>query len=473
MTIGDLEARSGMSRANIRYYEQEGLLCPARLDNGYRDYSGEDLETLLRIKLLRQLDFSLEEIRQLQRGELDFSAAMDRRSAQLSRDRDQLDTARQVCLDMGREVRAFQELRAEEYLRRLSGVRPLSPVPQQDLQEPHPWRRFFARSLDLALAGLALLLVQSLVLHSPIRDGTAASIGRTLLSWGIAVLTEPLFLHFLGTTPGKWIWGIRVERNGGGRLTWWEACRRTFRVFVAGEGMTIPLVSTVCNVVSYWKYTRGKDLYWEEDSVLRFRERGWFSPAGYVAGEAAVIACTVLLALNTLMPPNRGDLTVAEFAENYNACIDAWETSGPALESDGTWKVQPEDPTHIVLFGPPPFPNFTYEVESGALRSVSCTLVLEDQQEVFTLSVSDLKAAALSFAAARPGTHIFNILSLTALIDDWDGSSSHLIQWQDVSLTYAVDYQGFESGLSMMDLFVPVEGQPNRLSVTFRAEIDG
>ena len=62
MNIKEIEERSGLSRANIRYYEQEGLLAPARRENKYRDYSEEDLETLLRIALLRSLGFSLEEI---------------------------------------------------------------------------------------------------------------------------------------------------------------------------------------------------------------------------------------------------------------------------------------------------------------------------------------------------------------------------------------------------------------------------
>ena len=38
LTIKQMEERSGMSRANIRFYEAEGLLCPARQENGYRDY---------------------------------------------------------------------------------------------------------------------------------------------------------------------------------------------------------------------------------------------------------------------------------------------------------------------------------------------------------------------------------------------------------------------------------------------------
>ena len=58
MNIKEIEERSGLTRANIRYYEQEGLLAPARRENKYRDYSEEDLETLLRIALLRSLGFA-------------------------------------------------------------------------------------------------------------------------------------------------------------------------------------------------------------------------------------------------------------------------------------------------------------------------------------------------------------------------------------------------------------------------------
>lgn len=38
MHIKDIETRTGLSRANIRYYEQEGLVHPVRARNGYRDY---------------------------------------------------------------------------------------------------------------------------------------------------------------------------------------------------------------------------------------------------------------------------------------------------------------------------------------------------------------------------------------------------------------------------------------------------
>lgn len=87
MHIKDVEQRTGLSRANIRYYEQEGLVHPARRKNGYRDYSPDDLETLLRIRLLRRLDVPIEEIRSMQAGKLSLSEALSQRLAALRRGR--------------------------------------------------------------------------------------------------------------------------------------------------------------------------------------------------------------------------------------------------------------------------------------------------------------------------------------------------------------------------------------------------
>lgn len=80
MTIKDMEERSGLPRANIRYYETEGLLSPTRSPNGYRDYSEDDLATLMKVKLLRELGCTLEEIAALQRNETALSDVVERRS---------------------------------------------------------------------------------------------------------------------------------------------------------------------------------------------------------------------------------------------------------------------------------------------------------------------------------------------------------------------------------------------------------
>ena len=82
MTSKEMEARSGVARANIRYYEAEGLLHPNRAENCYRDYSEADLVVLEKIKLLRRLGVTIEELKALTSGGAALSAVLDRRLAE-------------------------------------------------------------------------------------------------------------------------------------------------------------------------------------------------------------------------------------------------------------------------------------------------------------------------------------------------------------------------------------------------------
>ncbi|MEV0645898.1 MerR family transcriptional regulator [Phytomonospora sp. NPDC050363] len=52
MRIGELAERTGVSIRSLRYYEEQGLLKPARGANGYRDFSAEDVNRVARIQLL-------------------------------------------------------------------------------------------------------------------------------------------------------------------------------------------------------------------------------------------------------------------------------------------------------------------------------------------------------------------------------------------------------------------------------------
>ena len=45
MTIKEAELRTGLARANIRYSEDQGFFTAARGENGYRDYSEENIDT--------------------------------------------------------------------------------------------------------------------------------------------------------------------------------------------------------------------------------------------------------------------------------------------------------------------------------------------------------------------------------------------------------------------------------------------
>ena len=64
--ISQAAALTGVSAANIRFYEKEKLLKPQmRGDNSYRMYSEGDLHQLRFIRACRALDMSLSEVRTL------------------------------------------------------------------------------------------------------------------------------------------------------------------------------------------------------------------------------------------------------------------------------------------------------------------------------------------------------------------------------------------------------------------------
>lgn len=64
--IGEAARMSGVTAANIRYYEREGLVQPSgRAENDYRFYTDADLHRLRFIRMCRAMDMSLAEVRTL------------------------------------------------------------------------------------------------------------------------------------------------------------------------------------------------------------------------------------------------------------------------------------------------------------------------------------------------------------------------------------------------------------------------
>lgn len=100
MQIRDIEVKTGLDRATIRFYEKEGLIRPQRKENGYRVYSEEDRGTLMKVKLLRQLGLSLERIKELQTGREDLQAVLEERIREMNARIEALNRERSVCQEM-------------------------------------------------------------------------------------------------------------------------------------------------------------------------------------------------------------------------------------------------------------------------------------------------------------------------------------------------------------------------------------
>lgn len=64
--IGALSQRTGVHIETIRYYERVGVLPrPPRSAGGFRSYGSEDIRRLAFIRRLRELGFSLDDVRAL------------------------------------------------------------------------------------------------------------------------------------------------------------------------------------------------------------------------------------------------------------------------------------------------------------------------------------------------------------------------------------------------------------------------
>ena len=116
MKINKVEELVGITKKNIRFYEEKGLITPARNeDNRYREYSDEDVETLRKIKLLRQLSVPIDEIAKLQNGHLTLEDCMRRHRIYLDREEENIRQKKSICLQIEESKDQLLQLDTEKY----------------------------------------------------------------------------------------------------------------------------------------------------------------------------------------------------------------------------------------------------------------------------------------------------------------------------------------------------------------------
>ena len=118
MKINKVEELVGITKKNIRFYEEKGLITPARNEeNRYREYSEEDVETLRKIKLLRQLSIPIDEILKLQKGYLTLEDCMRRHRIYQDREEENIHQKKSICLQIEESKDQLLQLDTEKYFR--------------------------------------------------------------------------------------------------------------------------------------------------------------------------------------------------------------------------------------------------------------------------------------------------------------------------------------------------------------------
>ncbi|MPM40410.1 hypothetical protein SDC9_87051 [bioreactor metagenome] len=473
MTIKEAEQRSGMTRANIRYYEQEGLLNPRRADNGYRDYTGADLETLLRIRLLRSLTVSLEELRALQSGQAQLSDTLTQKLGELEREARSLAFAQDICRAMREDGVTYPTLNASKYLEQLppsaSVPRRLEAAPDTRSQVFYPWRRFLARELDIVTYSVAWSAALALLfrVNLSMRTGVFRLLD-VFVTTALMLFVEPLLLRLFGTTLGKWVFGLRLEDENGGRPSYTAALERTGGVLSVGLGLHIPIFNLYRLWKSYELCVDRQPQPWDNALVYTSKDTKAYRWAVFVGVCALLFGVLWTADLAAQRPPNHGDLTVAQFAENYNALASFYGVEDARfLNSEGQWETR-SDTAVIILPTDTPLPSFRYAVEDGHLTGVSLELKAAHTRGWLTYPGNITVVSALAFAGAQREAGLFSGVRPELLRELSDrGFESFSFDKVGVHIACEVDYSGYRVPGSKPTYLLPLEGAETRLYMLF------
>lgn len=478
MTIKEIEVRSGMTRANIRFYEAEGLLAPARGQNGYRDYSEEDLEVLKRIKLLRSLRISLEEIKALDKEEDDLISTLDRNISALDMEAGEIDRAKRVCSEIRHDGANYRTLQAERYLDSLHRQpEAIADALATDIIPAvrAPWRRLFARGLDMLLYStlwdVFLILVCNINLYNRSRGGELLD---ALVVIAIMLFVEPLLLLLFGTTLGKWILGLRVTDNDDRRLFYSEALIRTWTVLWRGLGMNVPAYHLFRLWKSYKACSKGETLDWEYDSTISLKDKkGWrlFALAGAYIVMLGIFTGAVSMAET---PRHRGTITREEFCDNFNRLADYYDMDfWGTFDQNGKW-IEEKHANIATVFvgGKVSPPDFTFAETNGTVTGISFQFETTDSTIWPPAFQEQMLLSALSFACTKSGFGFFS----EARADMLEMIQSHPYQSFSfseggITVTCTVQYHGYEGFGNSMGMLLPQEGEQVSYSFHFNIEI--
>jgi hypothetical protein len=163
-----------------------------------------------------------------------------------------------------------------------------------------PWRRYWARALDITLS-----VFLAAVLVSAVRPGLSARLSAmtgqrwtvVLMLLPFALLLDALMYRALGNTPGKAIAGIKaLETQGRRRLSAAAYLGRNFAVYVFGLGLGLPLMSLVTLLWSYRRAADAAGVIWDRFCGSRVYvlsgggRRTWLAAGVYILGVTALVA---------------------------------------------------------------------------------------------------------------------------------------------------------------------------------------
>ena len=122
MRIKQVEELVGITRKNIRFYEEQQLLQVERAENGYREYSLKDVKRLQEIKLLRKLGVPIEEIKHVFEGKESLRFCLEKQIRRLEREEEAIQNMQVFCNTLMQNTHSLQAADVDEYLEQIEKI---------------------------------------------------------------------------------------------------------------------------------------------------------------------------------------------------------------------------------------------------------------------------------------------------------------------------------------------------------------
>jgi len=169
--------------------------------------------------------------------------------------------------------------------------------------EPRPWNRLAARMFDYAIWGLVLALLLSELRAAGLIPAAAAFwLGHPLIApivitaaW---IPVEALLIAALGTTPGKWLFGVYLQfsisdayARRDTRTQIRRGLSRAVRVWWSGIGCGVPFLAPILIAIAYERLARDQETDWDfaEDCLVTHGPAGTLNMATGVLGLGAML----------------------------------------------------------------------------------------------------------------------------------------------------------------------------------------
>ena len=100
MQIKEVQEKLKISSYTLRYYEKMGLIQPYRDENGYRNYSEEDIHKIERIMFLRDINVPIEDIKDILDNKVTFQDVLDNHIEKVNTEIESLQYIKNMCKDL-------------------------------------------------------------------------------------------------------------------------------------------------------------------------------------------------------------------------------------------------------------------------------------------------------------------------------------------------------------------------------------